>query len=79
MDPMLFPDEALALLRATRYDPQARRGFVRLPCDFNWSDEMLSPARQACAKHGSRADCYQHRSLDAVEDAYQEAVQNVGL
>jgi hypothetical protein len=55
MDEMLFPDEALAVLRQARYNPQARRGLEYLTMSFHWSDEGLSQAVRACRKHDSRA------------------------
>jgi len=58
MDAMLFPSEALALLRDACYDPEAHCGFAGLPCGFNWSDELLVKARPICLAHGSRADFY---------------------
>ena len=58
MDEFLFPDEALALLRLARYDPQARRGFEMLSTSFSWSDEGLPRALRLCRNHGSEAAFY---------------------
>jgi hypothetical protein len=58
MAEMLFPDEALDLLREAQYDPEARRSFEELPCAFHWSDELLHQAGTICSKHESRADFY---------------------
>lgn len=55
MDDMLFPEEALALLRQTRYDPEARRGFECLSTSFHWSDERLPQVMRLCLNHNSRA------------------------
>ncbi len=38
VDEVLYPEEALAFLRETRYDPDARRGFECLSTSFYWSD-----------------------------------------
>jgi hypothetical protein len=58
MDEMLFPDEAVAFLRETRYDPDARRGFEALTCALHWSDERLPRVARMCMNHGSRAYFY---------------------
>jgi hypothetical protein len=58
MDTMLFPDEALAMLREARYDPAACRGFNRPAGAFLWSDERLHQVRGICSDHGSRAEFY---------------------
>jgi len=58
MEAMLFPDEALALLREARYDPDACRGFNRPAGAFLWSDERLPQAREICCAHASRAEFY---------------------
>jgi hypothetical protein len=58
MDPMLFPDEALGLLREARHDPEAERGFNKASGAFLWSDELLHRARPLCAKGGSHAELY---------------------
>jgi hypothetical protein len=55
---MLFPDEALALLREARYDPAACRGFSRQASAFLWSDELLHHVRRICSVNDSRADLY---------------------
>lgn len=55
MDEMLFPKEALAILRQARYDPQARRGLEYLTMSFHWSDERLTQVVRPCRKHDSRA------------------------
>lgn len=58
MDEMLFPEEALAFLRETRHDPDARRGFECLTTSFHWSDERLSRVVRLCLNHDSRAYFY---------------------
>jgi hypothetical protein len=58
MDAMLFPDEALDVLREARYDPGALRGWAEKASTFHWTDELLSAVSPICAKHGSRADFY---------------------
>jgi hypothetical protein len=58
MDEMLFPEDALAFLRQTCYDPDARRGFECLSTSFHWSDERLPQAMRLCLNHGSRATFY---------------------
>jgi hypothetical protein len=58
MDEMLFPEEALAFLRQTQYDPGSRRGFECLSTSFHWSDERLPQAIRVCRNHGSRATFY---------------------
>jgi hypothetical protein len=55
MDPMQFPDQALAVLREARYDAEASRGFHDPAGGFLWSDERMHRVRQSCADHGSRA------------------------
>jgi hypothetical protein len=55
---MLFPNEALAVLRQAHYDPRARRGFGERACAFFWSDERLTAGRRACSSHDSRTDFY---------------------
>jgi len=58
MNDILFPEEALALLRQARYDPEARRGFECLSTSFHWSDERLPQAMRLCLNGGSRAHFY---------------------
>jgi hypothetical protein len=58
MDERLFPEEALAFLRQTRYDPGARLGIECLSTNFHWSDEQLPQAMRLCLNHGSRATFY---------------------
>jgi hypothetical protein len=55
---MLFPEEALALLREARYDPGALRAWVVSAGTFHWTDELMSAVDPVCAKHGSRAHFY---------------------
>jgi hypothetical protein len=55
---MLFPDEALAVLREARHDPDAARAYEAAPGGFVWSDELLHRVHAACAEHDSRADFY---------------------
>jgi hypothetical protein len=58
MDEMLFPEEALVLLRDARYDAKARRGFECLTTSFHWSDERLSQVVRLCLNRESRAYFY---------------------
>jgi hypothetical protein len=58
VDNLLFPEEALTLLREARYDPDASRGFSREASAFLWSDELLHRARSLCSEQDSRADIH---------------------
>ncbi len=58
MEEMLYPEEAFALLREMRYDPEARREFESLSSSFYWPDEGLRQAMRLCRNHDSRATFY---------------------
>jgi hypothetical protein len=55
MDLMLFPDEALAILRTAVYRPDAERVYEVMSGGFSWSDELLWESYPACRRHGSWA------------------------
>jgi hypothetical protein len=59
MDEMLFPEQALAILREARWDPDATRSFEIMAGGFHWSDErLLGDAASACLASGSWAFRY---------------------
>lgn len=58
MDEMLFPAEALQVLRQACHDPDATRGIESLSTGFYWSDEQWERARRICRRHASRAPFY---------------------
>ena len=55
MDQMLFPEEALAILRQARWDPNATHSYEVMSGGFAWSDERLSQSGSVCMAHGSWA------------------------
>jgi len=55
VDQMLFPEEALVILRQARWDANATHSYKVMSGGFAWSDERLSQAATACMAHGSWA------------------------
>ena len=55
MDQVLFPEEALAILRQAQWDANATHSYEVMSGGFAWSDERLSQSATACMAHGSWA------------------------
>jgi hypothetical protein len=55
VDQMLFPEEALAILRQARWDANATHSYEVMSGGFAWSDERISQSATACMAHGSWA------------------------
>lgn len=58
MSVILFPDEALDILRGARYRPEAERSYEIMSGSFWWSDELVGETFAACRRHGSWAFRY---------------------
>jgi hypothetical protein len=58
MDGLLFPEEALDVLRRAAYHPDAERSYEAMSGSFWWSDELVREASYACRRHGSWAFRY---------------------
>jgi hypothetical protein len=52
---LLFPDEALHILRGARYRPDAERSYEVMSDSFWWSDELVREASYVCRRHDSWA------------------------
>jgi hypothetical protein len=55
MDQMLFPEPALIVLRAARWDSNATHSYEIMSGGFAWSDERLSQAAAVCLEHSNYA------------------------
>jgi hypothetical protein len=58
MSGLLFPDEALDILRGASYRPDAERSYEIMSGSFWWSDELVREASAACRRHDSWAFRY---------------------
>jgi hypothetical protein len=58
MHEMLFPDEALAILREAQWDPFASRSYEIMSGGFRWSDECWGDVTPICMEQGSWAFRY---------------------
>ena len=47
---MLFPDDAIAILREARWQPDAKRSFELMSGGFVWSDERLGDISLLCVE-----------------------------
>lgn len=55
MEPPYFPDKAVAVLRATRFDATASPGLELLSGSLVWDDEGLFEFIAVCRHHGCGA------------------------
>jgi hypothetical protein len=55
MNGILFPERALSILRAARWDPNASYSYEIMSGGFAWSDERLAEAASICTEQGSWA------------------------
>jgi hypothetical protein len=55
MEELLFPEEAIVILRAAVYLPDAKRSYDMMSGSFLGSDELLRESAPACRRHNSWA------------------------
>jgi hypothetical protein len=58
MEELLFPEEAIVILRAAVYFADAKRSYDMMSGSFLWSDELLRESAPACRRHNSWAFRY---------------------
>lgn len=55
MNGMLFPDEAIAILRAATFDPAVDKFYEVMSDSFWWPDELVRETSEVCRRHNSWA------------------------